>query len=51
MQPIKTAIAAAFTAVTLIATGALAQDKKEITIATEGAFPPYNLTRPDGTLD
>lgn len=23
----------------------------KITIATEGAFPPYNLTRPDGTLD
>lgn len=51
MKLIKTAIAAAFTAVTLMATGAGAQDKTEIVIATEGAFPPYNLTRPDGTLD
>jgi octopine/nopaline transport system substrate-binding protein len=51
MKFIKTAIAAAFTAVTLMATGAAAQDKTEIVIATEGAFPPYNLTRPDGTLD
>lgn len=23
----------------------------KLTIATEGAFPPYNLTKPDGTLD
>ncbi len=51
MKLIKTAIAAAFTAVTLVATGVSAQDKTEIVIATEGAFPPYNLTRPDGTLD
>ncbi|MBW6422381.1 transporter substrate-binding domain-containing protein [Rhizobium sp. XQZ8] len=51
MKLIKTAIAAAFTVVTLMATGAAAQDKTEIVIATEGAFPPYNLTRPDGTLD
>ncbi|MCJ9750761.1 transporter substrate-binding domain-containing protein [Neorhizobium sp. BETTINA12A] len=50
MKFIKTAIAAAFTAVTLMAAAA-AQDKTEIVIATEGAFPPYNLTRPDGTLD
>ena len=30
-----------------------AQEKKweKITIGTEGAFPPYNLTLPDGTLD
>jgi len=30
-----------------------AEEKKwtKITIATEGAFPPYNLTKPDGTLD
>ncbi|CDN51544.1 transporter substrate-binding domain-containing protein [Neorhizobium galegae] len=51
MEFIKTAIAAAFTAMTLMATAATAQDKTEIVIATEGAFPPYNLTRPDGTLD
>ncbi|WP_117190366.1 transporter substrate-binding domain-containing protein [Rhizobium terrae] len=51
MNFIKMAIAAAFTVVTLTATSAAAQDKTEIVIATEGAFPPYNLTRPDGTLD
>ena len=51
MKFVNTAIAAAFTAMTLMATAAAAQDKTEIVIATEGAFPPYNLTRPDGTLD
>jgi octopine/nopaline transport system substrate-binding protein len=50
MTIIKTLAAGMFAAMTL-ATGALAQEKTEITIATEGAFPPYNLTRPDGTLD
>ncbi|CDN57817.1 Nopaline ABC transporter, substrate-binding protein (plasmid) [Neorhizobium galegae bv. officinalis bv. officinalis str. HAMBI 1141] len=50
MKFIKTAITVAFTAMTLMAAAA-AQDKTEIVIATEGAFPPYNLTRPDGTLD
>lgn len=43
--------AAAFVATTMVAAGAMADEKKEITIATEGAFPPYNLTRADGTLD
>jgi octopine/nopaline transport system substrate-binding protein len=51
MRLIKTAIAAAFTTMTVMVAGAAAQDKTEIVIATEGAFPPYNLTRPDGTLD
>lgn len=50
MTIIKTMAAGMFAAMTL-ATGAFAQEKTEITIATEGAFPPYNLTRPDGTLD
>lgn len=50
MTIIKTLAAGMFAAMTL-ATGAFAQEKTEITIATEGAFPPYNLTRPDGTLD
>lgn len=50
MKIIKTLAAGIFAAATL-ATGAFAQEKTEITIATEGAFPPYNLTRPDGTLD
>lgn len=26
-------------------------EEKTLTIATEGAFPPFNMTRPDGTLD
>ncbi len=50
MKIIKTLAAGMFAAMTL-ATAAFAQEKTEITIATEGAFPPYNLTRPDGTLD
>ncbi|CAN5212586.1 ABC transporter substrate-binding protein [soil metagenome] len=29
---------------------AQAQDKKELTVATEGAFPPYNFVAADGTL-
>lgn len=51
MKLMKTAIATAFAALAFLAGVAHAQDKTEITIATEGAFPPYNLTRPDGTLD
>lgn len=37
----------------LLAAPALAQEKTwtKVTIGTEGAFPPYNLTKPDGTLD
>ena len=38
----------------LAATLAQAQDAKkwtEVRIATEGAFAPYNFTKPDGTLD
>ncbi len=40
-------------ALVLTTASAHAQEKKwtKITIATEGAFPPYNFTRPDGTLD
>ncbi|WP_026617545.1 transporter substrate-binding domain-containing protein [Ensifer aridi] len=45
--------AAVAVAVGLLAVTAQAEEKKrsKITIATEGAFPPYNLTKPDGTLD
>ncbi|WP_457578909.1 transporter substrate-binding domain-containing protein [Ensifer adhaerens] len=37
----------------LMSMPAQAEDKKwtTVTIATEGAFPPYNLTKADGTLD
>jgi octopine/nopaline transport system substrate-binding protein len=35
-----------------VAIGSFAHaDTMKVTIATEGAFPPYNLTKPDGTLD
>lgn len=39
-------------ALTLAAAGAHAEGKKwtRVTIATEGAFKPYNFTKPDGTL-
>lgn len=45
--------AAATTAVIAAAGIAHADDKKwtTVTIATEGAFKPYNFTKPDGTLD
>lgn len=38
---------------TVISAPVMAQEKKweKIVIASEGSFPPYNLTRPDGTLD
>ncbi len=44
---------AAFSAMLVLAAPAGAEGKKwdKVTIGTEGAFPPYNLTRPDGTLD
>jgi octopine/nopaline transport system substrate-binding protein len=51
MKLIKAAMAGAFAVMSMFTTGAQAQDKTEITIATEGAFPPYNLTKADGTLD
>lgn len=53
MKRIGTLLAAACVAVAALAGGAQAAQAKEwkhITIATEGAFPPYNLTKPDGTL-
>ena len=41
------------TAVLALSGTAHAEDKtwKTVTIATEGAFKPYNFTKPDGTLD
>ncbi len=53
----KSIVSALVTSVSTIAflftAPALAQEKKwdKIVIGTEGGFPPYNLTRPDGTLD
>lgn len=40
-------------ALVLSSAGAQAQEKTwtKLTIATEGSFPPYNLTKPDGSLD
>jgi octopine/nopaline transport system substrate-binding protein len=45
--------AACFSALMLACAGAHAEEKKwtHVTIATEGAFKPYNFTKPDGTLD
>ncbi|AYD03557.1 octopine/nopaline ABC transporter substrate-binding protein (plasmid) [Neorhizobium sp. NCHU2750] len=51
MRMMKFLTVAALAASALFSGQAMAQDKTEITIATEGAFPPYNLTRADGTLD
>ncbi len=53
MQKTTAIMAALAVATGLLATTAQAEEKKwtTITIATEGAFPPYNLTRADGTLD
>lgn len=49
----KIALAALGLATTVTAGAAMAEEKTwtTVTIATEGAFPPYNLTKPDGTLD
>ncbi|PDS76738.1 transporter substrate-binding domain-containing protein [Rhizobium sp. L43] len=48
---VMTALSA--TAVLALSGIAHAEDKawKTVTIATEGAFKPYNFTKPDGTLD
>lgn len=43
--------AAALALAAVLATPAQAKDWKKVVIATEGAFAPYNLTRPDGKLD
>ena len=48
-MPTLPALAAAMLALGL-ASAALAEDRP-VTIATEGAYPPFNLTRPDGQLD
>ena len=46
-----TRLAAAFAALLLaLAPAAQAKDWTHITIATEGAFPPYNMHAPDGSL-
>jgi octopine/nopaline transport system substrate-binding protein len=52
---ISSRIFAAISATVLVAaaTAAHSEDKKwtAVSIATEGAFKPYNFTKPDGTLD
>lgn len=50
----KSTIATALAVAASLLPGAAGAEEKtwtKITIATEGAFPPYNLTKPDGTLD
>lgn len=53
MKKTTVALTVLAVAASLLAGAAAAEEKKwtKITIATEGAFPPYNLTKPDGTLD
>jgi lysine-arginine-ornithine-binding protein len=47
-SPILKALAAAVVAMSL--STAHAQGEREIVIANEGGFPPFNMTNPDGTL-
>ena len=49
MTRLTAAIAAAL--LLALAPAANAKDWTHITIATEGAFPPYNFHAPDGSLD
>lgn len=53
MKRTTLALTALAVGASFLAGAAGAEEKKwtQITIATEGAFPPYNLTKPDGTLD
>ncbi|MBP1848938.1 transporter substrate-binding domain-containing protein [Rhizobium halophytocola] len=50
---IRTVSASVLAVASLATVSAHAEEKQwtEVTIATEGAFPPYNFTRPDGSLD
>lgn len=43
--------AAAVAALALAPSAIFAQERKKFVFATEGAFPPFNLTRPNGDLD
>lgn len=54
MKTIGRILAIALTGATLVlGTSAMAQEKTwtKIRVATEGAFAPWNFTKPDGTLD
>ena len=54
MKTIGKILALALTGATLaLGSGAIAQEKTwtKVRIATEGAFAPWNFTKPDGTLD
>ena len=54
MKTISKIVALALTGVTLaLGTSAMAQEKTwtKIRVATEGAFAPWNFTKPDGSLD
>ena len=51
MQKICSSFLLAFARVFSIATAAIASELPRLAIATEGYLRPYNLTRPDGTLD
>lgn len=44
---LRTSLAAA----AALAAGPVLAQSKKLVFATEGAYPPFNMTRPDGTLD
>lgn len=46
----KVLIGALLVATTISAVPAVAKDWTNVTIAMEGAYPPWNLTNPDGTI-
>lgn len=50
MKSLPKILAIALAASSLLAGVAAAKDWKQVTIATEGAFPPWNSTEADGTL-
>ena len=46
----KTILLLATTALLAFAPAASAQEGREIRIATEGAYPPFNVAQPDGSI-
>ncbi len=46
----KRALAAGLAAAVVLGPQAWAKDWKTVTVATEGSYEPWNLTKPDGTL-
>ena len=51
MRSLAITFAAALLGASVLTVPATAKDWKVITIATEGAYEPWNLTKPDGSID